>query len=170
MENARVEKVTSHDLDLIERLVELEQTEFDDYALSQWLITSFIQYGRTFALFIDDEPIGVAVYWRNWHPSTSVYLATISVREDLRGKGLGKFFLEETLNQLEEDEVVKVRLTVDPGNTPAINLYFDHFGFKPIKFQPHEYGQGEHRLVMELDLRKLLRNGIEAAQVDGSAE
>lgn len=46
-----------------------------------------------------------------------------------RGKGLGKLLMEALIEQLKQDGVAKLSLSVDPSNVAAVRLY-ERYGFK----------------------------------------
>lgn len=155
--NIEVKLVRDNDEELIKELLEIENEAFGDGGLhNEWLLVPFIRHGRVFALFADGKPAGIAEYMRDWEDPLAVYLIGIAVKEEFRGHGLGREFLKQTIAYMEEEEFVKVKLTVDPNNKPAYNLYFDKFGFDKTGFRKDEYGKGEHRVVMSLSLEDAL--------------
>ncbi|MBI2874672.1 MAG: GNAT family N-acetyltransferase [Firmicutes bacterium] len=147
--------LTNYDLPLLQELVGLEKEAFGEGGMNEWIMAPFIRYGRVFILEVEGKIAGVAVLMRKWDEPEMAYLASISVRPDLRGRGLGSRFLRKALEQVMGDKCLKVRLTVDPANKAALRLYFDHFGFEPVRYRRDAYGEGEDRLVMELDLSNL---------------
>ena len=58
-------------------------------------------------------------------------LRIVEIREDIRGRGLGKLFVSEILSFLKPKQK-EIRLYVHPANKPAITVY-TKLGFKKIK-------------------------------------
>ena len=52
--------------------------------------------------------------------------------------------------------LLRICLTVDVDNEPAIRLYRDKIGFEPILYSIDEYGKGEDRFMMELNIADFL--------------
>ncbi len=158
MDDLEVNLITKVDLDLIDEMTTLEEEAFGKGGIhNEWLMTPLIRHGRVFTLSVNKQLAGVAEFIRDWEDPETVYLIGVNIRKDLRGNGYGTKFLRKILNRFyRKDDIVKVELTVDPSNKAAIRVYFDHFGFEKVDMRKHEYGEGEHRLVMELDLQDML--------------
>ena len=87
--------------------------------------------GAVFAFF-GDKIVGLMSYkdedrLKTKHKS-GIY--SVYVKPEYRGKKVGKKLLEETLRLIKENkEIIKVNITVNPLQTPAVKLY-ESFGFK----------------------------------------
>ncbi|NUP19068.1 MAG: GNAT family N-acetyltransferase [Streptomyces sp.] len=80
------------------------------------------------------------------------WVLSLAVSADQRGRGLGKRLMLEVLRQLRRERVHEVRLTVEPTNAAAIQLYRS-LGFSAEGGVHRDYlGPGEHRLIMVLGL------------------
>lgn len=56
----------------------------------------------------------------------------------------------------EQEEITEKVFKYDVDNEPAIRLYRDKIGFESILYSIDEYGKGEDRFTMELNLAELL--------------
>lgn len=86
------------------------------------------------------------------------YLADVAVDEQCRGKGIGTFILEESLELAREKGCKRVVLDVDLENEGALKLY-ERFGFKIFKKRSVRWFDGkkgvynmEYRLNSERDV------------------
>lgn len=76
---------------------------------------------------------------------TCMWILSVAVSEDARGKGLGKRLMQRCLAELPA-VVERVCLTVDPSN-PAHGLY-QYLGFVDSAFEVDYFGAGADRVVM----------------------
>jgi len=136
----------------IEMLAKIEREAFGIGGMNEWMIVPLIRHGKVYALFYGDEIIGGAYFMRDWDFPEKVYLLSIAVAAAHQGKGMGTFLLKEALGLLKKEGIEKVELTVDPRNIGAVSIYHDKLGFTTKMQRKNEYGEGEDRLVMELDL------------------
>ncbi|KZK66844.1 GCN5 family acetyltransferase [Shewanella baltica] len=76
---------------------------------------------------------------------TCMWILSIAVSEDARGKGVGKRLMQQCLAELPAS-VERVCLTVDPSNS-AYGLY-QHLGFVDSTFEANYFSVGADRVVM----------------------
>lgn len=146
-------EVTQFTGSLLQELVAIEKENFGEGGLNEWTLPVVAKYGKVF-IFKESEDIkGLAELVRDWSDSQLAFLIGISLKKKYQNKGLGKIFLEKLLTQLGGTGIIKVRLTVSPENTNALNLY-QKFGFEKVKLSPDMYGKGEDRLILETKLAK----------------
>ncbi|MFJ8104718.1 GNAT family N-acetyltransferase [Streptomyces sp. NPDC096132] len=78
------------------------------------------------------------------------WIFSLGVSPDMRGQGLGRRLMTETLDALRAEGAATVLLWVEPSNKQAVALY-ESLGFvpsdKPLK---DHFGPGEDRLLMSL--------------------
>jgi ribosomal-protein-alanine N-acetyltransferase len=80
------------------------------------------------------------------------WILSLGVIPDVRGHGLGRRLMVESLRQLRSEDAHEVRLTVDPDNDRAVSLY-EHLGFAQEEDVHKDYlGLGKHRILMTLKL------------------
>lgn len=79
------------------------------------------------------------------------HLLKIVLNPEVRGKGLGKELLNESLNQLKKRSIHSFFLEVEEGNLSAIKLY-ESVGFQVIHKKKHFYSNGATALIMTLDV------------------
>lgn len=139
---------------LLKKIIDLETEAFGVGALNEWFLPVLIRYGRLFLLEHDVEIVGVAHFVRDWRESKSAFMSGFCVKEEFRGRGYGARFLSQVLEQLSADGVASVKLTVFPENQRARRFY-ERFGFKAEGWQPDEYGPGQERLLMKVELGPL---------------
>ena len=75
------------------------------------------------------------------------WILRLRVREDCRRSGCGRALLGAALERLRPSGVARVRLTVAPGNVPALSLYRE-MGFIEESRLPDYFGPGEDRLLL----------------------
>ena len=148
-----VKAVREIDFDLIKELTSLEEEAFQRGGLNEWTLPVFIRYGRVYVLEERGEIEGVAEFIRDWNDIKRVFLVGFSIRQDKRGRGLGKFFLKKVIELLEGEDVKNIRITVSSDNEVALRLY-EKLGFARTDCLIDEYGLGEDRLLMELNLEE----------------
>jgi len=81
----------------------------------------------------------------------SVYLASLCVHPDHRGRGIGRRLLKEALVRLCDKSINLCWMTVSPDNMEALALY-ESEGFVRAATLNDLYGPGEHRHIL---LRRL---------------
>ncbi|MGI6566258.1 MAG: GNAT family N-acetyltransferase [Firmicutes bacterium] len=150
----RVEEMRQLQPELLEALVAIEQEAFGKGGMNEWFLPPFARYGRVYVLWVegDRRPAGVAECMVSWQQPQCVYLFGISIRKCRRGQGLGTRFLQEIIGRLQAEGFQALELTVSPGNAAALRLYQERLGFRTIAFHKEEYGPGEDRLLLRLDL------------------
>ncbi|MDH7497216.1 MAG: GNAT family N-acetyltransferase [Syntrophomonadaceae bacterium] len=136
----------------VERMVALEEEAFGPGGLNAWTLVPLIRHGRVFALRSGDDIVGLVQYMRDWENPRTAYLVGVSVAARLRGNGLGTRLLRQSLQRLAAEGITRVELTVSPANVAAIHVYEEHLGFTAVAYREHEYGRGENRLVLALEL------------------
>lgn len=152
----KVELLTNINLELLQRLVQLEREAFDAGGLNEWQLVPCIRHGRVFIAREADEVLGLIQYMRDWENPRKAYLIGVSITKARRGKGLGTSLMRQSMQALKEENVDEVELTVDPGNGNAIRVYKDKLGFGVQGMRNDEYGAGEDRLVMIVKLNNLV--------------
>ncbi len=136
---------------LIKELTFLEEDIFQRGGLNEWTLPVFIRYGRVYVLEEKGEIEGVAEFIRDWNDTKRVFLVGFYIRQDRRRKGLGKFFLKKIIELLKKEDVRDIRATVSSANEVALMLY-EKSGFVKAGYLMNEYGPGEDRLLMKLNL------------------
>ncbi|NLY51872.1 MAG: GNAT family N-acetyltransferase [Firmicutes bacterium] len=150
----RVEEIDELQPELLEALVAMEQEAFGKGGMNEWFLPPFVRYGRVYVLWVanDERPAGVAECMISWQDPRCVYLFGFSIGKEWRNQGLGTRFLQEIIRRLREQGFRALELTVSPNNAAAVRLYQGRFGFRTIGFHKEEYGPGEDRLLLRLDL------------------
>ena len=100
------------------------------------------------------EEDGVTVGFTIGAPSSDPdigWILRLKVREDWQRQGCATALLLAVLERLGDGGVRTVRLTVAPGNRPALALYAG-LGFLEEARLPAYFGPGEDRLVLALRL------------------
>ncbi|NMB24683.1 MAG: GNAT family N-acetyltransferase [Firmicutes bacterium] len=154
MPSVCVEELVELEPDLLQALINIEQDAFGRGGMNEWFLPPFARQGRVFVLWVEetDQPVGVAECMRIWDRPHSAYLFGFAIRSDWRGRGLGTIFMQEIIRRLQLAGFLSIELTVSPTNTAALRIYQDKLGFAKIAECPGEYGPGEDRLVLRLDL------------------
>lgn len=150
----RVEELDEVEPHFLQALIDIEQEAFGKGGMNEWFLPAFIRRGKVYSLWVEGHewPVGVAECMASWGRPRCAYLFGIAIRKEWRGKGLGTYFLKEICLRLREMGFTTLDLTVSPTNVSALRVYQNKLGFRTIAFHRAEYGQGEDRLVMRLDL------------------
>ncbi len=145
-------EINEIDYSVIYQVQEIETEAFGEGAMNEWFLVPFIRYGKVYVLMNSDgEVVASAEYMRDFSNPQMAYLFALSVKQPLRGQGLGTKLMQKSLAKLKEEGIELVKLTVGPENGRALRLY-RKLGFIQAEFCPNEYGQGEDRLVLQKQL------------------
>jgi ribosomal-protein-alanine N-acetyltransferase len=134
----------------LEDLAELhgvDEVVFGALAYPIFVLRQFIDvHQRHFLVAADPSLLGYALAAYPAH-SDEAWLLGLGVRPEARAYGYGRALLARCLERLRRDGARCVRLTVEPGNHPAIRLY-ESADFRISDLQRDYYGPGEHRYLM----------------------
>lgn len=144
-----IEEISAVEAAVISRLVELDREAFGSGGMNEWHLVPLIRHGRVFAGRREGIIVGSIQYMLDWNDFKKAYLVGVSVCQNWRGKGIGTELLMESFQQLAQQGIKEVELTVDPANTGAVKLYETKLGFIVSEFRKAEYGEGQDRLVMK---------------------
>jgi ribosomal protein S18 acetylase RimI-like enzyme len=97
---------------------------------------------------LEDGAIGYTIGTVVQHNPVEAWILRIGVREDQRRTGAGTVLLAAVMDALYTHHVHTIRLSVSPGNKPALRLY-DKQGFVQEKFVRAYFGPGEDRIIMK---------------------
>ncbi len=148
----QVREVTSHEPDLIAKVLEIDLMTFSEPTFSRYTAGLLLRHGRTFLLLVDGQVVGTAQCLRSWDRPQEAVLFCMAIRPGWRGRGLGAFFLQRILEALARSGLRSVVLEVEPGNRKAVRLY-QEMGFRTVARCAEEYGPGHDRLHLRLDLQ-----------------
>ncbi|MFZ3063033.1 MAG: GNAT family N-acetyltransferase [Actinomycetota bacterium] len=140
------------DLSLLRELARFEEEAYEVGGFNEWSLVIFVRNGRLLILKKEGEIVGTAELIKDWD-SGKAYLAGFAIKREERGKSVGSYFLGEILRRLKNAGFPGVELTVSSKNIAALRLY-QKFGFIKTSFVKDMYGEGEDRLILELDFRK----------------
>ncbi len=136
----------------IAQIIAIEQEAFGSGGMNHWFLMPFLRHGQVFVLENSGHIAAVAEFMRDFHNETTAYLFGLAVHQDHRGQGLGFQLLSTAHSSLRKQGFTKVCLTVDPNNTEALHLYCTKCNYVQMEFLPNEYGVGEDRLYLTLEL------------------
>jgi ribosomal-protein-alanine N-acetyltransferase len=106
-------------------------------------------YSETFHVAVlDDGVIGYTIGIFVQHNPVEAWILRLGVREDQRRTGAGTALLAAVIDALYTHQVQTIRLSVSPGNQPALRLY-EKQGFIQEKFVRAYFGPGEDRTIMK---------------------
>jgi ribosomal-protein-alanine N-acetyltransferase len=147
-----IEQIRDINLEILDRLAALDAAAFGTGGLNAWHLTPLIRHGRVFVFWQDSEIAGSVQYMLDWeHPDTA-YMVGITVDQRWRGQGIASKLLQESFHQLRQQALRSIELTVDPDNLTALKLYEVKLGFSRTGYRENEYGVGEHRLALTVNL------------------
>lgn len=153
----QVQEVNAHDPDVIRTILEIDLQTFSEPTWSRHTAGLVLRHGRTFLLVADALVVGTCVCVRAWTDPLEAVLFSMALRPGWRGRGLGSFFLQQVLDALRAEGFTSVVLDVDKGNTAALRLYEQRFGFRCVAECQDDLGPGRHRQHMRLLLPGVLR-------------
>lgn len=103
-------------------IITMEQIDYMlELMYSETALRRQMEEGQQFYLLHTDQSTVGYISFTD-HGVGDFFLHKFYLRNDLRGKGLGTFFLQETLRIM--GQPVSVRLTVNRQNYTSINFYF----------------------------------------------
>ena len=132
MENFIVRKATQNDIPLLFELINglaLYEKRPQDMTgtkeeLSYWLFEK--QIATSLVAELDGEPVGYAIYYPvfgSFSAKGKVHLEDIFLKEEVRGKGLGKKFMAKTTQFVLQDGYTGMEWSCLNWNTPSIAFY-----------------------------------------------
>ncbi len=143
----------SFDYKLLDSIKKLEIENLgQDAAINEWQIPVILRYGRI--LIAEDSTgtiLGVCEMIREWKEKKTAFIHSFYVVEKFRKRQVGKKLLTFALDMLKKEHFLGVELTVDPENAAALNLYRST-GFTVRELRKNEYGKGNDRLLLELQI------------------
>ncbi|MEA1974542.1 MAG: GNAT family N-acetyltransferase [Bacillota bacterium] len=153
-EELNVYLVTDFNVAIMKKIEEFEQKLFGKLSMDRWGIVPQIRHGNIFLLKESENSkiIGLAIFMRDFNNINKCYLFDYAITPTLQGKNLGYHFLKLLALYYKENDFNLMELTCDVDNTNAIKLYKDKLKFKIIEKELDEYGIGEDRYVLSLDL------------------
>ncbi len=122
----------------------------EDYSTDPWTRETFIReisnyFSYNFALKLGSNVIGYANFW---FVTDFIELNNIAIDKNLRGRGIGKYFLQFIINVSNHLNAKKIFLEVKEGNYRALNLY-KSFNFEVINIRKKYYKDGSNAILME---------------------
>jgi len=96
----------------------------------------------------EDSAIGYIIGTFVQHNPAEAWILRIGVKEDQRRSGAGTALLRAVMDVLYIHPVQTIRLSVSPGNPPALGLYRKQ-GFVQEKCIQAYFGPGEDRIIMK---------------------
>ncbi len=98
-----------------------------------------------------EEVLGYSVLW---HTENGLHLANVAVREDRRGRGIGRALVENAIAEARRLRAGRITLEVRESNLKARKLY-EELGFRAVEIKRGYYrSDREDAVVMRLDLRR----------------
>jgi ribosomal-protein-alanine N-acetyltransferase len=94
-----------------------------------------------------DERAEVAGYCVNWRVFEHFHVQNIAVHPRHRGKGLGRYMMEQTLNEAREAGALDATLEVRESNTSAQKLYVS-LGFKEAGKRRNYYSRPREDAIL----------------------
>lgn len=152
----KIERIQAAGSGRLQQLVQLEEEAFGQGGLNEWHLVPFVRHGCVFVASKEGVEIGMAQYMRDWESPDRAYLVGVSIAAAWRGRGLGTILLRNSMQDLKSMNISEVELTVDPKNEVAIRVYKGKLGFVTKEIRQDEYGIGEDRLIMTVDLAHLV--------------
>ena len=145
----RVRGITEGEL---RELARLDEEVFEEHAYPYFVLRQFYDLYGDHLLVVDDGGRFHGYVLAGTDPDRGrSWILGLGIEEEWRGNGLGRVLMSECLHQLREEHVREVRLTVEPANSAAIELYLS-LGFTRVDRRENYFGPGADRLLMVLPL------------------
>ncbi|WP_068268125.1 GNAT family N-acetyltransferase [Caviibacter abscessus] len=138
------------DRDVLYRIYKYENEVFGESGVGRYNISPFTKYGKTFAIYNDVDIISVVeiIFSKN---HDMAYIYGVSTNEKYRFKGYATKLLNFAINNLKNDNIKYVELTVETKNEIANKLYAK-MGFKNIECLENEYFDDNPRYLLRKEL------------------
>ena len=161
-------QIVKVDENLIEKTADFAQSVFIDYYtdligydqsvymadkfLSADAIRTLINDGAVFNLVMEDDKI--LGFYECKKEEERVFLSKLYVEKNYRGKGIGRYMFDDLLSYTKDNNLNRIYLTVNKGNTPSFNIY-RHLGFEIIDSVETDIGHGYimDDYIMELKIQ-----------------
>jgi len=134
----------------VEQVLRIEQASFT----TPWRAEHFLHELRSNRWAVNrvvEHEGQLVAYACLWCIYDELKINNIAVREDLRGRGVGRWLLLCVLHEGLRRGCASATLEVRPSNDVALHLYRDH-GFEEVGRRPNYYGPGEEAILMTLQL------------------
>ncbi|WP_280689684.1 GNAT family N-acetyltransferase [Kitasatospora sp. GAS204B] len=137
---------TERDLD---QLHSIDQVIFLDDAYQFFVLRQLFEvHGERFLVLEHERELaGYAILATTPDDRRHSWVLGLGVVPRDRGRGYGRLLMREAIERLTADEVAEVRLSVEPNNEIALNLYRS-MRFETIDRRQAYFGPGHDRLIM----------------------
>lgn len=149
-----IRELNDFDWQLVNNIKKLERRNLGKAAaINEWVIPVIIRYGKIIIVqnTRDKDIIGICELLRSFENKFTAFIHSFYIDTPYRSKGIGKKLLQEVIRIMKADKIKNIELTIDPGNTMAMDLY-GSLGFENAGIRKNEYGRGIDRTVMRLEL------------------
>ncbi|PMB77169.1 MAG: ribosomal-protein-alanine N-acetyltransferase [Fervidicoccus fontis] len=143
-----IESASMRDL---KEVYEIELSSFPRYPYSISVLVSFLTLFPELFLIARHEERIVGYIAGFMEKEDRGHIASIAVRQEYRGRGIGRKLLEEEENKMRNLNVKEVVLEVSENNEVAIRLYTS-MGYKKIKRVKNYYPDGSAAFIMKKTL------------------
>ncbi len=147
MTECKITRIELPSPQLVNEIALLEEANFGRGGLNEWHLPFIIRHGRLYVLTSCGKILGAASLIRDWDHGSKAYLVDFAITKGRQKEGLGRLLLKGILEEMEQEGVEVLELTVAEENSAATNLY-ERFGFCRVDFLKDEYGQGRDRWLL----------------------
>lgn len=144
--------IRDSDYDLMDQLVDVEQSVRPENGFSMFEIHSFIRYGRVYAAVEYDEILGCIYFMRDFDNPGKVFLYGVLVRPEERGKNLAETLMLSAFADLKEAGIRMIEVTISPNSRKALSVYRDTLGFHVLNVPDGADYQDEDFLLLRKTL------------------
>ncbi len=103
--------------------------------------------GQVFFALENKIPVGTAAMIKS--SDDRFELAKMTVKEDLRGKGIANMLMDECLKFAKENKANEIFLISNDSLIIARNLY-DKYGFKEVNLDSQKYDRGNVKMILKI--------------------
>lgn len=136
----------------IQQIFQLDQEDFPfPWSQSTWEKLESQSAHVSLALLHQGQSLNGFSLFRPDHPGSTAHLDKIVISRDLRKKGIGRWLLKDSMEQLELQGIRNFTLEVEEDNQSAFDLY-KGLGFIELHRVEKYYSNGQNALVMQRTL------------------
>ena len=129
----------------VEEIAVIERATFSEPWSAEDFLNEVDKEGHCYiAAFAEGKVAGYCGYW---NVAGEGQIFNVAVREDLRGKGIGRALMTELLAEGEGEGIKAFTLEVRAGNAPAIGLYHS-LGFEDAGIRRNFYTKPDEDAII----------------------
>ena len=144
--------IKERDFDLVEQLIQIENSSYDSGALDVFDLIAMLRHARVYVAVEYDEILGAVYFMRNFDNPDKVFLHGINIIDPQAYPNLGTSLLNIAFADMRAFGIRLVEVNVDPSNYRALKIYREQLGFVASDSMQSEILGGEEILMLQKEL------------------